>query len=230
MTEPSVLDAEPLAAASMFGDDRTRVRVIAIALCAVAVLGIGLFAAWERGRDSGPPAYVELAVPVQLPDVELTDTSGASYRLADEAAGRTTLLFFGYLNCPDACPTQMAVLGRVFHDLPNDVRDRIDVVFVTTDPQRDSPADMRAYLDNFDTRFIGLTGSDQALADAQIAAGVPVAVVEPPSMSDGYLVGHATQVLVFGSDGLAYRAYPFGVRQSDWLHDLPQLVAQEAAG
>jgi protein SCO1/2 len=159
-----------------------------------------------------------------MPDVVLTDTDGRPYDLRAEQEGRVTLLYFGYLSCPDACPIHMAVLGGTFEQLAPEVRSQIDVVFVTTDPDRDSPEEIRDFLGRFERDFIGLTGSEDALRDAQVAAGVPVAVQEPADENGDYLVGHATQVLVFDTDGVARRVYPFGVRQSDWLVDLPKLV------
>ncbi|MFV0309585.1 MAG: SCO family protein [Desertimonas sp.] len=202
----------------------TRGAVVAIAIVAVVVLGIGLVVGLTRGSEPSDPNWVELAQPVEMPAVTLTDTDGNPYDLRAESAGRVTLLYFGYLNCPDACPIHMAVLGSTFEQLMPDVRARIDVVFVTTDPVRDEPDAMRAFLDRFDPTFIGLTGSNQDLDDAQVAAGVPVAVAERPDAEGDYLVGHATQVLVFDADGFARRVYPFGVRQSDWVADLPRLV------
>jgi protein SCO1/2 len=138
-----------------------------------------------------------------------------------------TLLFFGYLSCPDVCPIQMAVLSEALDDLAADVRARIRVVFVTTDPARDSPEDMRQWLDTFDARFVGLTGTPEQLRAVQEAARVPVALTEPAADDGSYLVGHATQVLAFGPDGRAWLAYPFGVRRGDWARDLPRLVAGE---
>ncbi|MEZ5216428.1 MAG: SCO family protein [Ilumatobacteraceae bacterium] len=191
----------------------------------VLTIGIGVGVA-RSGELDGPSAYVELPVPVPLPSAALIDTDGRPYDLRDHLAGRMTLLFFGYTNCPDACPIQLAVLAKSFDALPSDVRARLSVVFVTTDPGRDTPERLRQYLDGFDSSFVGLTGSVGELSDLQIAAGVPVAVAEQPATDGTYLVGHATQVLVFEEDGFARRAYPFGVRQSDWVHDLPYLAAQ----
>lgn len=200
-------------------------RLVAIGVSAVALLVIGLLVAWARGADgTGSGVAVELPRPIEAPDVVLTDTAGAAFHLPTALTGRTTLLYFGYLNCPDACPIHMAVLSGVMRRLPSDVAADIQVVFITTDPERDDAAALRDYLDRFDPTFIGLTGSDEELIETQIAAGVPVAVREPADEQGDYLVGHATQVLVFERDGIARVAYPFGVRQSDWAADLPRLV------
>lgn len=200
-----------------------RRQVIAIAIAAFVVLGVGLFVGSTRNADP-PSAWVELVEPVAMPDVTLTDTDGEPYELRARSAGRLTLLYFGYLTCPDACPIHMAVLGSTFDQLAPDVASQIDVVFVTTDPARDTPTELRDFLDRFDPSFVGLTGSATELRSAQVAAGVPVAVAEPADTDGDYLVGHATQVLVFDPDGVARRVYPFGVRQSDWVNDLSQLV------
>ena len=212
------------------GDQRARLpvaRLVAIGLGAVALLVVGLTVAWARAADEASSGVaVELPRPIDAPDVVLTDTDGADIHLPTALAGRTTLLYFGYLNCPDACPIHMAVISGVMRRLPVDVVNDIQVVFITTDPDRDDAAALREYLDRFDPSFIGLTGSDQDLIETQIAAGVPVAVREPADDDGEYLVGHATQVLVFERDGVARVAYPFGVRQSDWAADLPRLVEQ----
>ena len=202
----------------------TRRQVIVIAVAAFVLLGIGLLVGFARSDDPTPPNWVELTAPVEMPDVVLTDQDSQPFDLRERTRGRVTLLYFGYLNCPDACPIHMAVLGSTFEQLAPEVRSEIDVIFITTDPARDRPADLRDFLARFDAAFIGLTGPDEVLRDAQIAAGVPVAVAEPSDDAGDYLVGHATQVLVFDRDGIARRVYPFGVRQSDWVADLPRLV------
>lgn len=206
-------------------DRVTRRRVGVIAASAIAVLALGVTVGVVRGSEPSESAvWVDLDPPVEMPDAVLTDTSGEPFDLRERTAGRVTLLYFGYLNCPDVCPIHMDVLGDVVDTLQPDVRDQIDVVFVTTDPARDTPEAMREFLDHFDTSFIGLTGSPRELQELQIAAGLPVAVAEPVGEDGGYLVGHATQVLAFGRDGLARRAFPFGVRQADWARVLPSIV------
>ncbi len=159
--------------------------------------------------------------PTHKPSFVLTDTEGQAFDFSEETAGRLTFLYFGYTNCPDVCPVHLAQLKEVFERLP-DVRRNSTVVFVTVDPQRDSPEAIRSYLDAFHTDFIGLTGSPEELEAAQIAAGVAVAVREGDG--DAYTMGHAGQVLVYAPDGLGYSVYPFGTRQSDWMHDLPILL------
>lgn len=209
-------------------DPRRHARNVAMVIgaCALVVLAVGLGVAWSRSGDDSARSGIAVAVdpPLQMPDAVLTDTHGQPFDLRAETAGTTTLVFFGYTNCPDACPIQMAVLGQVMGTLQPEVRDNLNVVFVTTDPDRDTPQALRSYLDQFDKSFIGLTGTDQQLVDLQIAAGLPVAVAEPGDDDGGYIVGHATQVLAFGADGVAREMYPLGVREADWARILPELV------
>jgi protein SCO1/2 len=119
----------------------------------------------------------------------------------------------------------MANLGSVLPQLDPETAARIKVVFVTTDPRRDTPAVLRAWLDHFSQGFIGLTGDSSAIANAQAALHLPPAVIEKGTAADtGYSVGHSAAVVAFTPDNLAHVIYPYGTRQEDWAHDLPMLA------
>jgi protein SCO1 len=157
----------------------------------------------------------------------LTDTSGAPFDFWNETQGTVTLLFFGYTWCPDQCPMHMANIGVALKKLPAGMADQVKLVFVTTDPARDTPAHLRRWLDNFDKRFVGLTGTEAAIERAQKAAGVPVARKTGPQ--DGnYSVAHANFVVAYTKDDLAHVIYPGGISKDDWIHDLPVLIGQRA--
>jgi protein SCO1/2 len=89
------------------------------------------------------------------PKFTLSDTSGAPFDLWSKTQGYVTLLFFGYTSCADECPLQMANIASALQKVPADVAEQIKVIFVTTDPARNSAAVLRSWLDNFDERFIG---------------------------------------------------------------------------
>ena len=163
--------------------------------------------------------------PLPKPGFVLTDTSGAAFDFRQRTEGYVTLLFFGYTNCPAQCPMHMANLGAALKKMPADLSDRVKLVFVTTDPTRDSPAVVRRWLDLFDRRFIGLTGSERAIEAVERAAGVPPATKTGPS-SDSYAVSHANFVLAYSKDNLAHVIYPGGVSKEDWVHDLPLLIQE----
>jgi protein SCO1/2 len=161
--------------------------------------------------------------PLLKPGFTLTDTAGAPFDFREKTRGSVTLLFFGYTHCPDQCPLHMANIAAGLKKMPKDVSDQIKVVFVTTDPSRDSPKALRAWLDRFDERFIGLTGTDAAIDGAQKAAGLPAARKTALAAGD-YAVAHASFVVAYTKDNLGHLIYPSGVTQQDWTHDLPRLV------
>jgi protein SCO1/2 len=161
------------------------------------------------------------------PKFTLTDASGAPYDFRTKTQGYVTLLFFGYTHCPDMCPLQMYMIADALKKIPPAAANQFKVVFVTTDPDRDSPQVLRAYLDRFDKRFIGLTGSQEAIDAAQIAANLPVAQKSAVRPGGAYEVGHAAFVLAYTKDNLAHVIYPVGMKQEDWVHDLPYLANEQ---
>ena len=211
----------------MSGDRGARVRirrsraigvVMLVGIC-VAACGVPADGA-RRGELRG---WV-IDTPVPKPDLTLTDTNGEAFDLRVETEGYLTLVFFGYTYCPDVCPVHMANLGAVFGDLIPEVRDRIKVVFVSTDPERDTPERLRSWLDNFNRSFVGLRGSLEDINAALSTILLPGVAVIPGEHDSEPLIGHPSAILAFGPDGTARVRYPFGVRQSDWAHDLPLLV------
>ncbi len=183
----------------------------------------------ERGRETGYRG-ISLPDPIPAPSFVLTDTEGNPFQFDTETAGFVTLLFFGYTNCPDICPVHLANISAVLDDMIYERRGRVKMVFVTTDPERDTPERMREWLDLFDSSFIGLTGDLDEINQIQLGLKLAPAMKMEREPGD-YSVGHASQVLAFSADGLARLVYPSGVRQVDWANDLPKLVAEaETAG
>lgn len=169
---------------------------------------------------------VLLGEPQAKPDLTLTATDGGPFSLRRDTEGLLTLVFFGYTHCPDICPLHMANLGRAMKELPPEVSSRIRVVFITTDPERDTPDQLRGWLNNFHPEFIGLTGTPDQIRNAQTAAGLMPAFREIPDSSQpaNYYVAHAGQITAYTPDGLAHIIYPSGIRQGDFANDLPILV------
>lgn len=183
-------------------------------------------AACSGGISSGELEGVALEEPQPKPSFVLTDTDGSPYDFAARTEGKLALLYFGYTNCPDICPVHLAQIAEVFDQQPS-VAQISEVVFVSVDPARDTPEVIDTFLDNFDSRFVGLTGSPEELRVAQEVAGVPVAHIVGDG--EGYTVDHAGWVLAYAPDGLNYSIYPFGTRQSQWSNDL-QLLAERKTG
>lgn len=200
--------------------DRRRLTPVLLLLILVLV------AACRAPVTSGELQGVVVDPPKEKASFILTDTSGDAYSFADQTEGKLTLLYFGYLNCPDICPVHLAQIAEVFDRVPGVAR-QTEVVFVSVDPGRDSPAEIREFLDGFDSRFVGLTGTEEELEAAQEAAGVPPAIVVENEQDEGYTVDHAGWVIAYAPDGLNHSIYPFGTRQSEWTNDLQVLVAMD---
>ena len=195
-------------------------RLLAPALAAVALTACG---------SSGPAPGLQGAVfttPYAKPAVTLTATDGQPYDLRARTAGKTTLLYFGYTHCPDVCPTVMADAAAALRHVPEAVRADTEVLFVTSDPERDTVPVLKDYLAHFDAGFVGLTGTQQQVtAFAQQLDEE----LELPTVRDGnYQVGHGAQLFGFAPGGTAPVAWLPG--DSNQLltqleHDLPMLAA-----
>lgn len=166
-----------------------------------------------------------LAPAVPRPDFVLSKTDGSAFDFRSETRGTLTFLFFGYTNCPDVCPLHMQNLTHVLHQLPAETTRRVRVVFVTTDPERDTPERLRSWLAKFDSSWVGLTGSLAAIASAQGALGMPPAIREGELPNGGgYGMTHGAQLWAFTPDDSAHVVYPWGIQQADLAADIPKLL------
>lgn len=210
------------------GSGVPRWTVVAFCVGGLVMLAIAALAiAWDDGAPStsGPTWSGRVLDPApERPTTALVDTSGAPFDLRAATEGELTLVFFGYTSCPDICSIQMATLKQALDRLEVPAR----VVFVTTDPERDTPERLREWLDSFDRSFIGATGTPEAVAAAQRDLGVTVAVADAASPDGGYTVGHSSAVYVITPDDLAHLAYPAGTRQENWVNDLPRIADEPA--
>ena len=176
---------------------------------------------------SAPPRPDELRGtpynrPLEKPDFVLNSSAKEPFTFRKDTEGFVTLLFFGYTHCPDVCPIHMANIAAVLSTLPPRVAHQVKVVMVTTDPDRDTPERLRQWLDTFNPSFVGLRGTLDEVNAIQQGLGLPPASVY--GEGDDYSVGHSARVIAFTRDNRAHVSYPFGTRQTDWAHDLPELV------
>jgi protein SCO1/2 len=165
---------------------------------------------------------------IVIPSVTLETLDDQPIDLAEATQGKLSLLFFGYTHCPDVCPVHMTNIAAVLHAFSWARRDSIRVLFVTTDPERDTPQRLRTWLGSIDSTFVGLRGTQAALDSAQRELGLGAAMRLPGAHAGDYQVGHAGQVIAVFPDGRARYAYPFGIRQAEWAHDLPKLLTASA--
>ncbi|MFF5534422.1 SCO family protein [Streptomyces cinerochromogenes] len=177
----------------------------------------------EGGSDAGKAATV-LDQPFDKPELVLTDTHGRKYDLRKETKGHPTLVYFGYTHCPDVCPTTMSNIAVAKKALPKAEQDDLRVVFVTTDPGRDTPAEMGRWLKGIDPQFIGLTGDFAKIQAGAKSVGI---AVEPTSKDkNGKLVSmHGTQVIAFSpKTDAGYVLYGESATVDNYTKDLPKLV------
>lgn len=204
---------------------RTLALLAAVSVLAVACTPTSTTAALGNELELSADGWYGLPVEEDLvkPDLVLTDTTGSPFDLRAETDGRPTLLFFGYTSCPDICPVHLAVLSQAMEQIGIDTR-QVAVVFVSTDPQRDTPEAVADFLEPFDPGFVGLTGDIDRITAAIRALDLPEPTYSEPDADGFYTVGHPAAIIAFDADGIARREYPFGTRRGDWVHDLPKIA------
>ncbi len=165
----------------------------------------------------GTPVTPVLAIPSQ----SLTDSAGVPIALRP-GAGEASMVFFGYANCPDICPTTLADWTRVKKALGDDAK-RVHFVFISVDPERDTPAVAQRYVAQFDSSFRGFSGDVATLTAIQKFFGVASAK-QPSTSAEGYLVGHPAQTFLLDDQGHVLVSYAFGAGWDVMAADLKQLL------
>lgn len=160
-----------------------------------------------------------------VPRFTLTDTAGHRYDFADRTRAGVTLLYFGYTKWSTECPTTLATVASALRAMPAGQRDRVRLVLVTTDPQRDTRPVMRTYLDRFDPGFVGLTGTQQQVSDAERLSSAQPSPKEKVVPDGPYKVAHTTWLYAYGRDDVARIVYGPNVAVADLTRDLPLLLA-----
>jgi protein SCO1/2 len=192
-------------------------RLVVLVVALVALAGCG-------SSSSGAFTGAVLHEPYTVPATRLTDTTGQPFSLANSTDKRLTLLFFGYTHCPDECPTTMATLASAMLQLDSADRSNVQVVFVTTDPARDTGPVIRHWLDRFDPAFTGVTGPLATIKKVAEQVGVPVAKGRVLA-SGGYDVTHGTQVMGIDGKNVIPVVWTLGTTAPQFAHDIHQLLS-----
>ena len=133
-----------------------------------------------------------------IPPLTLIDQDGQPFDTRS-LQGRWHILFFGFTACPDICPTTLSDMRRLFGQLPSDTRGRLQLVLITADPERDTPQQLKTYLDYYRAGFSGLTGKMEQLQQLSRALGLPFV---PANETQGdYSVSHSGNLALVGPDG-----------------------------
>lgn len=211
--------------------------VLAAAFAAAAALtlsacGSGDDAAAEKPfADVSAPAKTKAATvldqPFTKPGLVLTDTHGKKYDLREQTKGKPTLIYFGYTHCPDVCPLIMSNISVAKNKLPKADQDNLRIVFVTTDPERDTPSSLGTWLKSQDPSFIGLTGDFPAIQAG--ARQIGIGIDAPKKEKDGTVVSmHGSQVIAFSpKTDKGYLVYSEDTSPNDYAKDLPKIIKGE---
>lgn len=162
--------------------------------------------------------------PMPAPEIVLPQADGQVFRLSDQK-GRVVLLFFGYTYCPDVCPSTLGTLNLALKRLGSRA-EQVQVVFISVDPQRDTPQKAQDYASAFNTKFLGLSGSEETLQPIWQAYGVYRAVRPAEGNVDEYLVDHSARVYLVDKQGNLRLTYAFGTPVDDLVSDL-RLILRE---
>ena len=207
------------------GDSQKRTRVwrSLAGLALIIVVGAAGFLLWQRFGPPPAPQYgVAINASAPVADFQLDSTLGRPIALSD-FADRYTVLYFGYTTCPDICPTTLADLGKA-EQLLGAAAAQMQVIFVTVDPERDTPQRMHDYLAYFSPNFIGMSG---ALEETERIASQLGVVYEKRYNSESatdYLMDHTATVIVLDPQRRPQLIFPYGVTGEQMASDLQALM------
>jgi protein SCO1/2 len=160
--------------------------------------------------------------PVTVPELTLTDQHGQPFHLSDQR-GNVVLLFFGYTQCPDVCPTTLSIWHKVHQALGQDAG-AVRFVFVTVDPERDTPERLGLHVNAFSPDFVGLTGTPEQLEAIYGVFGVVHEKDTSSGSAAGYLVNHTATTFVLDREGAWRLRETYGTPVEDLVHDIRQLL------
>lgn len=149
---------------------------------------------------------------------ELTDHRGM-VQTQDDFSGRWMLVFFGFTNCPDICPTTLSEVAAVMDGLGNEA-DKVQPIFVTIDPDRDTPSVLAEYVPLFEAGIIGLTGTPRQIAETSESFPIFFERIEEASAPDGYTMGHTSHLFLFDPEAGFANSWPYGTPAEEILADL----------
>jgi protein SCO1/2 len=179
---------------------RNVAQTLAFLIAAAVAIGVGVWAGdqWFRPQGSGGEGRGTGAASIGG-KFELVDQNGRT-RTDSEFRGKLMLIYFGYAFCPDACPTALQAMTLALNRL-GPAADGVVPMFITVDPERDTPEQLKRYAENFHPRLVALTGSADQVAQAATAYRVYYAKQKDPNVTGGYLMDHTSIIYLMGRDG-----------------------------
>lgn len=184
-----------------------------------AVAGASLLALTEKGAEQ--PVATSGKALIGGP-FTLTDQNGKTVTDRD-FRGRFMLVFFGFTHCPDICPAELQVMSQSL-DALGPKADEVVPIFITLDPERDTPEIVGAYVKNFGPRFLGLTGSPEAIAAAAKAYRVAYSKFQDDPASGDYSIDHSALVYLMGKDGEYVTHFAYGTPADKMTEELKRYL------
>ncbi|MCU1748237.1 SCO family protein [Pseudomonas sp. 6D_7.1_Bac1] len=183
---------------------RTQKTVFILVALIALVLGLTINKVLSGKGQGDSTALIDAGIILlpqsrNLPDVQMTNQDGQPVTI-NTLKGKWSLLFFGYTFCPDICPTTLAQLRQIKSELPADAVDKLQIILVSVDPNRDTPKQLKQYLGYFDPQFVGLTAA--SVEDLQkVANAVSIPFIPADTSKPNYTVDHSGNLAVIGPDG-----------------------------
>ncbi|AWK86766.1 SCO family protein [Azospirillum thermophilum] len=194
-----------------------KARIIRIAAASVVALLVAAGIAWWQVEHAANS--VQSAVPIGG-RFTLTDHTGRTVTDADYR-GKYLLIYFGYTYCPDVCPTELGVMAQALDRLDPAKAAKVQPLFVSVDPERDTVAHMKDYVALFHPRLVGLTGTPEQIRD--VARAYRVYYAKAPQKDGGpsdYLMDHSSFIYLMGPDGAFVGVYPAGTTPEQMAENL----------
>jgi protein SCO1/2 len=202
-----------------------KLKNLIFAIVLGGALATGTFVAIKMNQPAEPQAAFIVPLPGELPEFSLLDQTGAEVN-AETFRGQWDLVFFGFSNCPDVCPTTLQTLASVRRELAAaQIAPLPRIVLVSVDPERDTPELLGQYVDYFGTDNLAVTGDLEEVIKLTSALGI---YFEKASTEDGsYGVDHSAAVLVLDPNGKFSALFGAPHVVADYLHDLPIIMATQ---
>ncbi|WP_055128751.1 SCO family protein [Pseudomonas mediterranea] len=209
---------------------RTQKTVFALVAVIALILGLTVNKVLSGKGEGDPTALIDAGIILlpqarTLPDVKMTDQDGQPVAV-DGLKGKWSLLFFGYTFCPDICPTTLAQLRQIKSELPKEAVDKLQIVLVSVDPNRDTPKQLKQYLGYFDPQFKGLTAS--SIEDLQkLANAVSIPFIPADTSKPNYTVDHSGNLAVIGPDGTQRGFIRAPLNNQKLVAQLPEMLKRK---
>lgn len=192
-----------------------------------SVLGFGLLVGglWLYRTYIAPPPLRGVDIQSSRTAYDFALPSATSVVHLSDFRGKVVAVFFGYTFCPDVCPTTLAELNAVM-DMLGPQSEDVQVLYISVDPERDTPLRANQYAQGFNSAFVGLSGTPDEITRASTAFGAVYEKVPAPDSAAGYLMQHTASVFVIDRQGRLRTMWPFGMARDDIVSDIRSLLGQ----